>query len=160
MFLRLIFGLLALVSLPTGALTGQKPEVPTDPWEVIHIAREAGEASVSRDRFRDPVIRAKSDGVDYEIGFYGCHLGRNCETVLFRAILLHEEWNGEHPEIDIIDDWNASKLFGRAILTESGQAILEHPVAMGPGMSRRTMRATFAAWANALDEFADHVDFK
>ena len=160
MFLRFILGILILLSLPGVAVADEKPEVPTDPWEVIHIARESGEANVGQDLFRDPVIVAKSEGVDYEIGFYGCHLGRNCETVLFRAILLHEEWDGDHPEIDIIDEWNASKLFGRAILSESGQAILEHPVAMGRGLSRQTMRATFAAWTNALEEFADHVDFK
>ena len=138
----------------------EQPEVPTDPWEIIHIAREAGDAEVSRDRYRDPVIRANSDGVDYEITFYGCWLGRNCATILFRASLLNPEWGGDHPEIEIVDDWNSSKLFGRAILTESGHAILEHPVAMGRGLSRQTMRATFSAWTKALDEFAEHVDFK
>ena len=63
--------------------------VPADPWEVIHVAREAGEASVSRDRFRDPVIQAESDGVKYQIDFYGCRLGRDCDTLLFRARLLN-----------------------------------------------------------------------
>ena len=158
--MRVLFSALIMLLPSTFLYADQKPEVPTDPWEVIHIAREAGEANVTRDKLRDPLIQAEADGVAYEIGFYDCHLGRNCQTILFRAKLLNVEWGGEHPEIDIIDDWNTEKLFGRAILAESGHAILEHPVAMGPGMSRQTMRATFHAWTTALDEFADHVDFK
>ncbi len=151
---------ISLILLAAEALADAKPEVPTDPWEIIHIARESGEASVGRDKLRDPVIRAESDGVRYQIGFYGCSLGRDCQSILFKTALKHAQWDEEHPEIDIIDEWNASKLFGRAILTESGYAILEHPVAMGQGLSRQAMRATFSAWTNALEEFADHVDFK
>lgn len=156
---RLISGLVLILLASQPVSADPKPQVPTDPWEIIHIARENGEASVSRDKLRDPVILAEVNGMRYEIGFYDCHLGRNCETVLFRAKLLHPDWQGEHPEIEIIDEWNAEKLFGRAVLAESGHAILEHPVAMGPGMSRETMRATFDVWTTALDDFADHVDF-
>ena len=135
--LRYACAFLLTALLPvTDVLADPKPEVPTDPWEVIHIARESGEASVAHDPLRDPMILAESEGVSYEIGFYGCYLGRDCETLLFRAKLLNEAWQGEHPEVEIIDDWNAGKLFGRAILAESGHAILEHPVAMGPGMSQ------------------------
>ncbi len=113
-------GLIAipLVLLAAEALADAKPEVPTDPWEIIHIARESGEASVGRDKLRDPVIRAESDGVRYQIGFYGCSLGRDCQSILFKTALKHAQWDEEHPEIDIIDELNASKLFGRAILTE------------------------------------------
>ena len=152
--------LLSATLPPAFTFGNSKPQVPADPWEIIHIARENGEAQVSRDKLRDPLILAEADDVAYEISFYDCHLGRNCKTVLFRAKLLNPDWRGEHPEIEIIDDWNAAKLFGRAILAESGHAILEHPVAMGPGMSRETMRATFRAWTRALEEFVDHVDFK
>lgn len=157
---RQIIVALGLCCLPLVAIAQSRPEVPADPWEVIHIARESGPAQVGRDKLRDPVITAASDGVEYDISFYGCSLGRDCETILFRAKLLNREWEGEHPEVAMIDDWNAEKLFGRAILSDSGHAILEHPVAMGPGMSRDAMRASFKAWLNALGEFADHVDFK
>lgn len=136
------------------------PEVPPDPWEVIHIARESGSAEVTRDKLRDPVINAQAEGVDYDISFYGCDLGRGCTSILFRAKLYNREWEDDHPEVGMIDDWNAEKLFGRAVLSDSGHAILEHPVAMGAGLSRNAMRASFSAWLTALEEFADHVDFK
>lgn len=156
--LRIPFALLAFLVLCQRA--DAQRLVPADPWEVIHIARETGEAEVGRDKLRDPVIRATHDGVAYRIDFYGCRLGRTCDTILFRARLHSEEWEDDHPEIDLIDDWNASKLFGRAILSDSGAAILEHPVAIGPGLPPDALRASFKAWLKALDEFAYHVDFK
>ena len=134
--------------------------VPADPWEVIHIAREHGRASVTKDKLRDPIILAEAGGLKYGIEFYGCRLGRDCVTILFRTRLFEGGRGARHISGNDLDDWNGTKLFGRAVLDDSGRPVLEHPVAMGPGLSQDTMRANFHAWVTALEQFADHVDLK
>lgn len=158
--MRNLAGLLAILTLLFHHSARADKLMPADPWELIHIAREHGPAEVGRDTLRDPLITAEAAGVPYQIAFYGCHLGRDCETILFRSALLHPRWRRGHPKPGLITEWNEAKLFGRAVRGDSGQAILEHPLAIGPGMPWDAMRASFQAWRNALAEFAEHVDFK
>ena len=115
---------------------------------------------MTKDRLRDPVILAEAGGLKYGIEFYGCRLGRDCTTILFRTRLFDGRGTSRHIGGNDLDDWNGTKLFGRAVLDDSGRPVLEHPVAMGPGLSKETMQANFQAWVTALEQFADHVDFK
>lgn len=145
----------------TGVLPVQaKDPVPADPWEVIHVARELGDAEVRRDTLRDPLIVARSGSLPYHIAFYGCHLGRDCETLLFQARLRDPRWERDPPKPTDMDAWNATKVYGRAVLTDSGHAVLEHPVAMHGGIPKETLSATFEAWRDALEDFSDHIDFE
>lgn len=130
--------------------------VPPDPWEIIHVARVFGPAEVTQDGMRDPLIRGEMNGRRYEIGFYGCWLGRECKSVLFQIRLQREEWT---PNPKAVAAWNAEKLFGRAWLGEDAVVVLDHPVAMSGGLSRKTLDATFDAWQVAVEEFTDFVDF-
>ena len=130
--------------------------VPADPWEIIHIAREFGTAEVGRDGMREPKITGKIGEIAYEIGFYGCYLGRDCTSVLFQARLAREDWE---PDSEEIADWNREKLFGRAWVDGDSQAVLDHPVAMAGGLPAKSLESTFLAWQLSLDEFVDYVDF-
>lgn len=130
--------------------------VPADPWQIIHAARQHGAAEVLPDSMREMKIAGEIDGMPYEIGFYGCYLGRDCTSVLFQARLSRETWE---PAPKDVAAWNAEKLFGRAWLGEEATAVLDHPVAMQGGLPRETLDATFAAWRKALEEYADFLDF-
>ena len=158
MLTRTIIAAIATVAV-TSAVNAENL-VPADPWEVIHIAREHGRASVTKDKLRDPIILAEAHGLKYGIEFYGCNLGRDCATILFRTRLFEGRGRSRHISGNDLDDWNGTKLFGRAVLDDSGRPVLEHPVAMGPGLPQDTMRANFEAWVTALEQFANHVDFK
>ena len=137
--------------------------VPPDPWEIIHTARLYGEAEVGRDKMRDPLITAtladrQGDlSLGYQINFYDCRLGRNCQTVLFRARLESEDWEEAPPDLELFDAWNRGKLFGRAYWAEDGQAVLEHPVAMHAGLPKETLAATFDAWRTALNDYEEYL---
>lgn len=154
---------LAVLCLGTGwGLPGCAAEpklVFADPWEIIHIAREHGSADVTRDTFRDPRISGQFDDYPYSIDFYDCYLGRECSVILFKAGLVKAEWDDEPPERADIDDWNREKLFGRAYLDEENRAVLEHPVVLDAGMPRENLDAAFRRWREALDDFADFLDF-
>lgn len=131
--------------------------VPVDPWQVIHVAREFGPAEVASDGMKDPQIRASADGLHYRVTFYGCRLGRDCDTILFDARLSRNEWQAKPPRAKLFAEWNARKLFGRAWVDDEGRAVLDHPVALGPGAPKAMLQATFERWRTALAEFAEHV---
>lgn len=84
---------LALAAMPAVA----DDLVPADPWEVIHVAREFGPAEVGRDSLKDPQIVAATEGLNYRIDFYGCRLGRDCDTILFEARFARKAWKEETP---------------------------------------------------------------
>ena len=132
--------------------------VPPDPWEVIHIAREIGEADVGRDAMNDPRIEITVAGRRDTVTFYGCRLGRNCRSVLFQTRFSQAEWADDPPPGAAFEGWNAQKLFGRAWWSDADEAILDHPVAMQAGLPRETLIATFEAWLTAADEFREYLD--
>ena len=134
--------------------------MPPDPWEVIHIAREFGPAEAARDGMEDPQIRGTVDGMHYRVTFYGCRLGRDCDTILFDARFSRKEWQDEPPDAQRLARWNAEKLFGRAWLDDENRVVLDHPVALAGGVPKATLRATFERWKAALAEYAAWVDFR
>ena len=153
---------LALAQAPASAAD----VVPADPWEIIHAVRDLGPADVGRDDFRDPIIRADLKDADgaaldlpWEVGFYGCWMGRNCDAILLTLRLTREEWEEEPPEAEIFEEWNRTRLIGRAWIDDQGRAVLDHPVVIGPGLTKATLSQTLSAWANAMLDFAEHVDF-
>ncbi|HET7408837.1 MAG TPA: YbjN domain-containing protein [Paracoccaceae bacterium] len=152
----LIFAALITLAAPARATD----LVPADPWQIIHVAREFGPAEVARDGMNDPQIRGTIDGLHYRLDFYGCHLGRDCDTILFRARFSRKEWQAEPPDPQVFADWNRAKLFGRAWLDDEDRAVLDHPVALGPGIPEPALRAAFERWRAALAEYAGHLGLR
>lgn len=153
-------GALFFVMALAGGVAPAAELVPTDPWEIVHVAREFGPAEVGRDGMRDPQIEATADGLHYRVGFYGCSLGRDCDTILFDARFARKEWAQNPPEPDIFGVWNRGKLIGRAWLDAEGRAVLDWPVVLGSGVPEETLRAAFSRWRTALGEFAEHLGFR
>ncbi|MEM9139827.1 MAG: YbjN domain-containing protein, partial [Pseudomonadota bacterium] len=138
-FTPLIAGL--VLAVPT--LSPASDLVPADAWEVIHIAREFGDAEVQRDGMKDPeiagAIASGDTAVPYNIGFYGCSLGRDCTSVLFSARLsLTPADDQEKGDLAAMAaEWNEGKLFGRAWLDDKGNMVLDHALAMGRGVHKQ-----------------------
>lgn len=149
------------------AHTLAEPLIPPDPWQVIHAVRKLGPAEVGRDAFRDPEIAADLKGTDgaplnlpYRLTFHGCDLGRDCTSILLSVRLEQARWQKRPPKQASLAAWNAQKLLGRAWLDDRNRVILDHVIVMGPGMTGGTLSATLQAWALAMLEFTEHIDYK
>jgi len=129
--------------------------VRADPWQIIHFAREFGEAEVHRDGMNDPRITGEIDGQEYRIDFYGCRLGRDCQSILFSTRIAFEDEGAFGQEF--AQEWNRRKLFGRAWATPArrgkAEMVLDHPVMLGEGVPETVFTAGFEQWRVALDEF-------
>lgn len=147
-----------LVALPA-RWGGAAELIHADPWEIIHVAREFGDAEVGRDAMKDPQIRGTTAGLAYRVNFYGCSLGRDCDRILFEARLERKEWEDDPPRAKVFAQWNADKLFGRAWLDDENRAVLDHPVTLVGGVPKENLRDAFERWQAALEEYADHLDF-
>ncbi|HLS18551.1 MAG TPA: YbjN domain-containing protein [Paracoccaceae bacterium] len=127
-----------------------------DPWQIIHIAREFGPAEVHRDGMNDPQIRGELDGQSYRIDFYGCRLGRDCESVLLSARLSFKG-AADASAREFPQEWNRRKLVGRAWFDPGGrdeaQMVLDHPILLGEGVAEPVFRASMEQWRAALGEF-------
>lgn len=147
---------LALAAMPAVA----DDLVPADPWEVIHVAREFGPAEVGRDSLKDPQIVAATEGLNYRIDFYGCRLGRDCDTILFEARFARKAWKEETPPWRLFNRWNSEKMLGRAWRDGENRAVLDWPVTLEGGVPKANLRAAFSRWQTALKEFAAYLDFR
>lgn len=154
----LVVAAVILFAAPAGA--GEAALVPPDPWQIIHVAREFGPAEVARDGMGDPQIRGTIDGIAYRVNFYGCRLGRDCDTILFDARLWREEWAQAPPAPAIFAEWNGAKLFGRAWRDEAGGAVLDHAVVLAEGIPEAALRAGFERWRMALTGYAHHLGLR
>lgn len=148
--------LVCLCGIATGALAADL--IVADPWQIIHLARDYGAAEVDRDSLNEPKIVGVMDDVPYEIVFHGCHLGRDCDVLLFRLTFEKEEWQKEPPRARVFNKWNRNKLFGRAYLDDDNRAILEQAVNLTAGVPEANLRDTFDRWSGAMGEFIYLVD--
>lgn len=152
----LILLILAMPGIPAFA----SENVPADPWQIIHVAREFGSAEVTRDSMKDPQIRGEIDGMRYRVNFYGCRLGRDCDTILLEARFMRKEWLENPPEGDVFARWNREKLIGRAWWDETGRAVLDFPVIIGDGLSKPVLRRVIQHWKTALTAYVDYLGLR
>src|SRR5690606_39405908 len=90
LFMKLLAILLALVT-SVGTASAQAPSSCTnivdggDPARIFQLARGHGSAEISTDNRGDPKIDGRMHGVRYQIYFYGCKNGEQCNSVQFRS---------------------------------------------------------------------------
>ena len=147
-----VVGILSISATLASELVG------ADPWRIIHLARQYGEAEVGRDSFGAPMIAGKLDGHAYEIVFHDCDLGRDCNVMLFRGIVDREEWREKAPRHRLFRDWNRSKLFGRAYMDRQNRAVVESTATLAGGVPEENVRNLFERWRVTLREFLEHVE--
>ena len=145
------------VTLNAIALPSRADAIAPDPWTLVHVARSHGTADVGRDAMQDPQIHASHQGRAYALSFYGCYLGRSCTTLLFESRIDAPE----DADIEALAaEWNSTRLIGRAFKDRDERLGLDHAVALGGPAPRTVVEATFTAWLTALEDFAQHIDFK
>jgi hypothetical protein len=112
-------------------------------------------AQLEKDSSGDPRVRSSIEGVNYSFWFYGCTNGADCSLVIMSAGFDLDRNVG----LDLINDWNARKLIGRAFLDEEQDPIIDHPVVMEGGISTAAFGELITRWGWALSDFKTHIGF-
>ena len=128
----------------------------SDPNSVVTALQNQGyEASLSEDAYGDPIIYSGTGGVEFQIQFYGCEGGRNCQDIMFHAgFSLNENFT-----LSSANDWNTKKLVGKVHVDDVQDPIILHFVAGVDGMSSSSFARLMKRWNTALSEFTDHINW-
>ena len=128
----------------------------TDPGRIATAILSLGyRAKLGEDGVGDPMITSSVGGLDFNIYFYGCTDHSACKRLLFK--IGYDLADGTTWEV--INDWNASKLFGRAYTDDESDPWLEMPVNLDGGVSQFNFEDTFDWWQVIVAEFQEHIDF-
>ena len=139
------------------ALAGKHLEIVdgTDPEALVHIIRDLGyRATLEVDGEGDPLIRSSVGGTQFALVFYGCSEQHDeCQILLFKAGYELNDRVG----MDVINQWNATRLFGRAYLDDVSDPGLELVLNMQGGVTRAQFEKTFEWWETSVGEFEDEI---
>ena len=76
-----------------------------------------------------------------------------CDEILLLAAFDAADLT-DAPDIKaLLNEWNASRLFGRAAITDSGEILFDHPIAAAGGLSNTAIAENLAWFDFALEEF-------
>ena len=127
----------------------------TDPEALVDIIQDLGyRATLEVDGEGDPLIRSSVGGTQFALVFYGCseqHDG--CQILLFKAGYELNDKVG----MDVINQWNATRLFGRAYLDDVRDPWIELVLNMQGGVTRAQFEKTFEWWETSVGEFEDEI---
>lgn len=123
--------------------------------EILNLARGYGAANLETQSNGDPKLAGKIEGVTYHVFFMNCTDNSNCEDINFYAGFLDNK-----PSLEMINDWNRDKRFGKAYLDSDLDAVIEFDVNLEYGVTRQNLDAAFSVWSLVLDQFTTYIGHK
>jgi Putative bacterial sensory transduction regulator len=124
-----------------------------NPAKILEIARGFGSAELEADSEGRPRIRARMEGINYSVLFFGCEATVNCKSIQFWTYTAAPQ-NGE----SVVNAWNRDNRFGRAYIDRDGDVVVEMDVNLWGGVSQKNLDDTFDWWRTVLERVP--VDFQ
>jgi hypothetical protein len=153
----LSFAALLLTLSGPAAVADGSPQIvdATDPERLVGIIQELGyRARLEADGDGDPMIRSSVGGTQFAVVFYGCSDRHDqCQILLFKAGYELQDKVG----MDVINQWNATRLFGRAYLDDVNDPWIEMVLNVQGGVTREQFENSFEWWETSVGEFEDQI---
>lgn len=150
---------LALAALVAGSasarVTADDLVDATDPQALVRIIQDLGyRADLEVDSEGDPLIRSSVGGTQFALLFYGCTDNHDrCGILLFKA-----GWDLDRQvDMNVINRWNATRLFGRAYLDEVMDPWIELVLNLQGGVTRTQFESTFEWWGTSVGQFEEEI---
>ncbi|QDL92860.1 YbjN domain-containing protein [Paroceanicella profunda] len=127
-----------------------------DPQSLVDAMQAEGYvAKLSTDSSGEPHVSSSAAGVNFDLDFYTCTDGGDCETVCFTAGF--DLSNGSTPEV--MNRWNADSFIGPAYLDEENDPYLDYCLVALQGMPAPAFASVLRSWSAALGDFQRHIGF-
>ncbi|HRK72045.1 MAG TPA: YbjN domain-containing protein [Micropepsaceae bacterium] len=100
-----------------------------------------------------PQVTAKHNNTVFQVLFYGCN---NANPVRCMRIQLRADYNSPQIQLDPLNNYNASWVFGKAYRYQSDGgygASIEIPVNLEGGVTAANLTSTFDIWRDVLQKF-------
>ena len=145
---------LAWAAAPAGAqmVRAQNPQ------SLVSALQNGGYAAkLGVDKVGDPMITSGVSGTNFQIFFYNCTNHLNCATVTF-----HSGYDlAQGPPLELINEWNRGKRFGRAYLDKENDPILEMDVDLDDGgIAPLLFIDNIEFWSSILQDFEKQIGYR
>ena len=127
----------------------------TDTGAILDSAELLGSATLSAQPNGDPVINGKIGDLGYQIYFKNCTAAAACEDLNF-----YVGFGNIKPTLEVINDWNRDKRFGRAYLDEVQDAVIEMDLDLVKGVTPEYRASQMGLWSMVVAEFSTHIGYK
>lgn len=124
------------------------------PESVAKALQDLGyQARMDTDAQGDPVIHSSVSGDRFNIRFYLCKNGKDCEGLHFSA-----GWDMDNGfDMERINKWNLERLVGKAHLDSESDPILEMYVTTKGGLNEANFADVVDWWRVAMGEFMVYI---
>jgi hypothetical protein len=128
-----------------------------DPPGVVSALQGLGyKATLETDSAGDPVIRSATEGRNFSIWFYGCNdAGAACNGLNFTSGFDLDTGT----TLEVVNDWNATKLVGYAYLDDEMDPYLTYFVITEAGISLDLFGEIVRRWSLSIADFKELVNF-
>lgn len=123
------------------------------PAEVRAVVETSGvQVQLTQDSAGDPLLNVKSDGLNYQVLFYGCENGR-CNSIQFRAW-----WKLDH-KVDsaAIHKYEVERRYGRAYLDKDEDPTIEVNVWLKPGVTYNFVHFAHESFMQGAGELSQRL---
>lgn len=160
MKLKTVCAALAVVGLASPALANDKDTCAagmicaSNPQTIVNAMQEAGyRAKLSKDKEGDPTISSAAAGYDFDVFFYGCEKGVQCDSLQFEMSFVAEDDN----TAEYANRWNMGKRFMRASVNDKKELYLRYDVSTIGGLNKTNFADVLDWWETMSSSFNQFV---
>ena len=137
-------------------LSTQAAGLTADPELIAEQLRSQGLAvQVAKDNDGDPLLRTHSQGVTWNVYFYGCNGGQGCTAITFESTYQPNA----SITLEQLNAWSLNKRYAYAVRRADGTNVLRMDVLMLGGVNSELWRETHNLWERQLGAFLRHINY-
>lgn len=127
-----------------------------DPQQIADYLRKRGQAAqIGTDNDGDPTIETSSQGARYNVYFYGCKNGRDCNSITFDSAFRPTSKSS----LEDLNAWSRAKRHAYAVMRADSNVALRMDVIMLGGIPEAVFAETVRLWDGQLGDFLRHIEF-
>ena len=121
--------------------------------DLLILAAEVGSARFEVGTNNDRYVAGSIDGINYAIDVYNCD--PDCADITFTA-----SFEVANLTADLMNEWNASRRFGKAYIRDDGDAVIQFAINTRHGVAVDTLRDDLVWWETVLEDYVTFVGFR
>jgi hypothetical protein len=124
----------------------------SNPATVMQAMEKAGfEPKMTKDDSGDPMIESDEAAYHFDVYFYGCEKGKNCDSLRFEVLFKEEDDN----TLELANGWNKKKRFLQASIKD-GRFVAAYDLATIGGVNQRNFADVLDWWKSMLGDLATY----
>jgi hypothetical protein len=122
---------------------------------VAALEKRGFSVELKTDRDDDPLIESTDQDEPFQVHFYGCTGGSDCQYLQF--VSGWDLSNGTTAEV--IERWNEDRVWGRAFLDSDDDPWIDLAVNLKGGVTSENFDDTVSWWRSIMRDFEDYIGY-